>query len=73
MEKVRLDFSHPWSDFLFLYKVPNEKWNEFYQQYGIFFYSLSTHEETKTNAMRWIIQNRGPASEVSGSIKTLKS
>jgi hypothetical protein len=65
MDTVQLDFSHPWSDFLYLYKVPKEKWDEFYEQFGLYFYSKSTPEQTKNSAWRWIITNGRPSSEVS--------
>jgi hypothetical protein len=53
----RLDFSHPWADFLYFAQVPQEKWEEFYQQFGTVMYSVSTPKSTKVAAFIWIHKN----------------
>lgn len=55
--KQKIDFSHPWADYLYVAKVPQEKWEEFYSQFGYYCYSVTTPESTKAAAFLWIHKN----------------
>jgi hypothetical protein len=56
-ELFKLDFNYPYEDFLMMYGVPREKWNEFFAQFGEYMHSISTPEKEKGRAFLWMITN----------------
>jgi hypothetical protein len=55
-KEIRLNFSHPWSAFLFEYNVDPAKYNDFYDKFGYYVYSHD-NEDYKKSAFQWIIAN----------------
>jgi hypothetical protein len=55
--KYRLNFSHPWSDFLYTAQVPRDRYDEFYSKFGTVMHSETTPESTKASAFIWIDKN----------------
>lgn len=56
--ELKLDFSHPWGEYLLTFNVPKEKHQEFYEQFGYYLYSISTPQDEKEKAFAWMIANR---------------
>jgi hypothetical protein len=54
---IKLDFNHPYLEYLNFYKVPIEKHGEFYERFGYYLYSVSTPEKEKAAAFLWMIKN----------------
>lgn len=57
MDKIKLNFNHPYGEFLHMYNVPKEKHEEFYKEFGYYLYSVSTPAEEKTRAFAWMLRN----------------
>lgn len=57
LNKIHLNFSYPYADFLMLYGVPSEKWKDFYNEFGKYMFSLSTSDEEKSRALQWMRNN----------------
>lgn len=56
MNKYNINFSHPWSLDLYTFKVPIEKHKEFYEKFGMYYYTNDTNVY-KLNAYKWIFEN----------------
>jgi hypothetical protein len=55
-KKCHLNFSHPWQEYLIMYKVSPDKYDEFYQKFGHCLYT-DDNKTYKDCAFKWIIYN----------------
>lgn len=56
--QIKLNFSHPYGEYLYTFGVPSEKHDEFYERFGYYLYSLTTPKDEKEAAFRWMLMNR---------------
>lgn len=59
--QVRLNFNHPYSQYLMLFNVPREKWDDFFELFGEYYYTNTTPKEEHTQAIRWMMSNAVPS------------
>lgn len=59
MEGLQINYSHPWEYHLLFYKIPQNKFSEFYSLFGEICYANQVNNE----AFKWIRKNRAKRSE----------
>lgn len=59
MDKIKIDFNHPYGEYLYMCGVPKEKHQEFYEKFGYYCHSISTPAEEKARAFAWMLRAAG--------------